>query len=180
MERYYTGIGSRRTPLAVLNIFTSIAKILDDCGFILRSGGADGADTAFDAGATKKEIYLPWKGFMGLKQDVYIPDQAYEIASNNHPIWGRLGRPVRALMARNVQQVLGRNLDKPSEFVICWTPDGAYNDSMRSIYTGGTGLAISVASKYNIPVYNVMNDGLVKKLNDLIINESNKTWKLTL
>lgn len=175
MQRYYTGIGSRRTPTAVLHTFTIIAKILDDCGFILRSGGAEGADTAFAAGATNKEIYLPWNGFMGIRQETYIPDQAYDIASNNHPVWSKLSRPVKALMARNVQQVLGKDLDKPSEFVICWTPDGAYTDNMRSIYTGGTGLAISVASKHNIPVYNIKNDDMVGKLNDLIIKEAIET-----
>ena len=41
--RYYAGIGSRRTPLAVCEQMTHIAKVLADMNYCLRSGGADGA-----------------------------------------------------------------------------------------------------------------------------------------
>lgn len=60
-------------------------------------------------------------------------------------------------MARNVQQVLGGDLKDPSNFVICWTPDGCENSVCRTQDTGGTGLAISVASEYGVPVYNIKN-----------------------
>ena len=50
-------------------------------------------------------------------------------------------------MARNSYQVLGRNLDDPVEFVICWTPGGSGS--------GGTGQAIRIAKDYQIPVFDL-------------------------
>jgi len=42
---------------------TKIAQRMSEKGFVLRSGGAKGADEAFENGAGEKEIYLPWRGF---------------------------------------------------------------------------------------------------------------------
>ena len=50
---YYAGIGSRETPDHVLETMASAAQYLGKEGFTLRSGGAKGADTAFDQGATR-------------------------------------------------------------------------------------------------------------------------------
>ena len=51
MSFYYAGVGGRETPAHVLNLMTRIAQGLAKVGGILRSGGARGADTAFEAGA---------------------------------------------------------------------------------------------------------------------------------
>src|SRR4051794_35199053 len=59
MAKIYTGIGSRQTPAEVLALMTRIAQALDAEGYILRSGEAAGADTAFAQGATRREIFLP-------------------------------------------------------------------------------------------------------------------------
>ncbi len=64
--------------------------------------------------------------------------------------------------ARNVQQVLGKNLDTPTKFVVCWTPDGA--EQRTSNKTGGTGQAIRVAISNNIPVFNLYNEGRLEEL----------------
>lgn len=52
---FYTGIGSRETPQEIQNLMFKIAQKLDS-KYILRSGGADGADLAFEKGSSKKEI----------------------------------------------------------------------------------------------------------------------------
>lgn len=70
-------------------------------------------------------------------------------------------------MARNVLQVLGPNLNEPSEFTICWTQDGAYTQAMRGKKTGGTGLAISISCNYGVPVFNLQN----KIHKDFVINQ---------
>ncbi len=61
----YTGIGSRETPTGIMNLMTDTACYLSRKGVVLRSGGADGADSSFEKGASTglKEIYLPWKYF---------------------------------------------------------------------------------------------------------------------
>lgn len=51
--------------------------------------------------------------------------------------------------------MLGISLQKPADFVICWTPDGARTAAETSQETGGTGQAIRVASAYGVKVYNL-------------------------
>lgn len=148
MTKYYAGIGSRKTPEHILKIMTKIAKGLDKMDYTLRSGGADGADLAFSDGSTNSEIYLPWKGFNGHRSNLYtIPERAFDIAAEFHPRWGRLKPGVRKLMARNVLQVLGPDLRTPSEFVVCWTPDGSGS--------GGTGQSLRIANYYRVPIFDL-------------------------
>lgn len=46
--KYYTGIGSRQTPKDILKLMEDIAFKLAQKGYILRSGAAGGADTAWN------------------------------------------------------------------------------------------------------------------------------------
>lgn len=149
MSIYYTGVGSRQTPEDVRKAFESIAKYLASIGWVLRSGAADGADAAFEkgciAGNGRKEIYLPWKEFNGSFSSLIVKDtKAFEIAAEHHPGWENLKFSVRKLHARNVHQVLGKNLDSPSSLLICWTPNGSGK--------GGTGQAIRLANTYNVTI----------------------------
>lgn len=160
MNKYYAGIGSRETPKKICDILTQIATQLESEEYILRSGGANGADLAFEKGVDKlKEIFIPWKGFNNSNSNLFnIPDKAMEISAKFHPYWNNLKPTVKKLMARNAQQVLGKNLDSPSEFVICWTSDGCNSAKKRNILTtGGTGQAISIADANNIIIYNLAN-----------------------
>ncbi len=157
---YYTGIGSRKTPLHIQDIMTRLADVLKG-SFILRSGGADGADTAFEKNLEpiEKDIFLPWKGFNDNRSILVKQDtKAETIAEQLHPGWAWLSPGAKKLMARNVHQVLGMHLDRPSAFIICWTRNGAETfEEANNKTTGGTGLAIKVASQYKIPIYNLAN-----------------------
>jgi hypothetical protein len=148
---YYAGIGSRKTPEHVLEFMTQTAKLLSEYPFILRTGGAEGADIAFESGALlsgKLEVYLPWKRFNGLMYDTYdICDDAMKLAEQYHPRFQFLKPGAKKLMARNGYQVLGKRLNDPVEFVICYTP--------KASGSGGTGQAIRIARDYNIPVYDL-------------------------
>lgn len=153
----YSGIGSRQTPKHILEIMTKTAEVLATRGFTLRSGGAGGADTAFEAGAGEHEIYLPWPKFQGSSSQLIVqPGKAFNIASEFHPTWDRCSQGARKLHARNVHQVLGMDFNHPSKFVLCWTPDGCTGMATRTRKTGGTGMAISIAEHYGIPVFNLM------------------------
>lgn len=69
--KIYTGIGSRETPYEILQLMKELARLMSEC-FILRSGGADGADSAFESGCSGlKEIYLPWKNFNNNTSSLY-------------------------------------------------------------------------------------------------------------
>src|SRR5690606_12262312 len=102
--KYYTGIGSRETPKDILCLMVEVARKLSHLGWILRSGGAEGADTAFEIGALDKgaivlpEIYIPWVGFNNhgvMDRGIILPQKdklwqhAQEMASEIHPAWDK-------------------------------------------------------------------------------------------
>jgi len=159
---YYTGIGSREAPEKALGRCTTWAITLAKMGFILRSGGAHGCDLAFETGCDlasgKKEIYLPWAGFNRSKSNLYdvrIKEHSALAAEVYGSHWPLIPPSVHRLMIRNLYQVAGANLDTPSEFVLCWTPDGCEDAECRNSATGGTGQAIAYASKLEVPVFNL-------------------------
>lgn len=162
MNRYYAGIGARQTPKPYLDLMRDIAAKLALQKMTLRSGGADGADSAFEYGhrvamtaqraefVQEPEIFLPWKGFNRNESSLVardLPGKAAVIAAAAHPNWRALRPAAKWMHTRNVAQVLGADLETPSEFVICWTPKGSGS--------GGTGQAIRVAQEYDIPVYDL-------------------------
>lgn len=157
--RYYAGIGSRETPLDVCEWMTRIAHYLSAQGWVLRSGGAAGADQAFYDGCDKKkcEIYLPYNGFRGKRADgvthFLTAPEAYDIARDYHPKWRNLPTTAREFHARNVHQVLGRDLKTPSTMIVCWTADGKAS--------GGTGQALRIANARGIVIHNLYNVNLL-------------------
>ncbi|WP_305910498.1 DUF4326 domain-containing protein (plasmid) [Methylomarinum sp. Ch1-1] len=161
----YAGIGARATADPTLRFMQALAGRLDELGFTLRSGGADGADSAFNKGASNAEVFLPWPGFNKQKSVYDSPSlEAYRLAAYFHPAWKRLKPSVQSLMARNCHQVLGANLRSPSDFVVCWTLDGAETRQSRTQATGGTGLAIALADSCRIPVFNLKNPDAMARL----------------
>jgi len=158
----YAGIGSRETTPRILAQMEQLAERLANAGWTLRSGGADGADMAFEnghhaAGGTQNlEVYLPWNGYNGRQAcdehgtivlDTATREQAETIAGRLHPSWHRCRRGARALHARNVAIIQGRDLDDDVDAVVCWTRDGKA--------TGGTGMGIRIARERDIPVFNL-------------------------
>lgn len=145
----YAGIGSRETPEDVCAQMSLLAGELSSLGYVLRSGAAPGADRAFESGCTgPKQIFVPWPGFGQTDQPCTEPPAAaWDVARQFHPAWDRLSPAAKKLMARNSCQVLGPDMNDPSEFVVCWTRDGKAS--------GGTGQAIRIARAYGIPVFNL-------------------------
>lgn len=156
---HYAGIGSRSTPPEVRLVMTRLAEALNYEGWMLRSGGADGADTAFEMGIQfphNHQVFLPGRHFNGRSSDdigMYdassLPAfaEALKTVEKYHPAPHRLSAFARKLMARNAMQVLGPDLQTPSSFVIAWTPGGRLE--------GGTSQAIRIATDYSIPVFNL-------------------------
>lgn len=150
--KYYTGIGSRKTPQDVLDEMRTIAFILQENGYWLRSGGAPGADTAFEEGAgDQKEIFLPWNKFndrtdgLVMGRNRVARDIAKTVIDPDH--WYNLSPAAEKLHTRNVPQVLGKDLKTPSEFVVCYTEKG--------LIKGGTATALKLAQKANIEIFNL-------------------------
>lgn len=155
--KYYTGVGSRSTPSDILTLMTALAAKLEADEYALRSGGADGADKAFEAGTSgSATIYLPWPYFNDCSSAYTEPTpQAVALAATVHPNWSACSRAAKLLHARNCHQVLGWELTTPSQFCLCWTPDGAQAEAECTRQTGGTATAIRLACRHGVPVFNL-------------------------
>lgn len=164
----YAGIGSRQTPGQVEEQMRRIASRLCSLGMILRSGAAEGADSAFEQGVPAddaKQIFLPWKGFRDHKSPLHgVCAGAIELGRAFHPVFDSLSQGQQKLMARNAYQILGPDLSDPVSFVVCWTPDGCESESQRGRKTGGTGQAIAIASRQGIPVFNLAREDAMLRL----------------
>lgn len=133
-------------------------------GWVLRSGGSPGADTAFekgcDLGGGAKEIYLPWRGFNGSHSPLFeMPPAAVETARKIHPGLKRRSGSVQKLRARNVCQILGGSLSEPSHLVIAWTEN--------AVPSGGSATVLRIAEQRGIPVLNLAEpdySGVDKKI----------------
>lgn len=149
----YAGIGSRSTPTHIIKLMESIGEQMALQGNILRSGGASGADSAFEQGCNKangwKQIYLPWQGFNGNTSELVLTSvdpEELNMINKFHPNPSKLSQGALKLMARNIYQVLGHD-GFTTDVIICWTPNGEY--------IGGTSFAMRIADAYGIKIYNL-------------------------
>lgn len=166
----YAGIGARETPEDICRKMSQASKAMAELGFCLRSGGAKGADSAFEDGVLQsnawkewaakqhndaanaaddpfRKIYLPFKGFNRHRGSIIgSTKEARLIAKDFHPKWQILSHRGRDFHARNVYQMLGRSLNDLSRFVLCWTEDGKIQ--------GGTGQALRIAEAFSVPILN--------------------------
>ena len=150
----YAGIGARATPPQVLADMTLMAGWLARQGWHLASGGADGADSAFAAGAPagQRTLWLPWDGYNGHRgPDCRVLSRTamsacMDVAARLHPAWSRCSPVVRKLHARNAA-LLGVTTDRPVDACVAWSPGGRIE--------GGTGMSIRIAEHHGIPVLNL-------------------------
>lgn len=177
MVKYYTGVGSRKTPPEILALMQEIGRKMADRGYIGRSGGADGADSAFQEGAKLSgqslfDVYLPW-GKSGHDKNIIMINpqkfsnyqQAVQLASQVHPAWDRCSDAAKKLHSRNVYQILGNDLNTPSKVCILYAePTGGLDTRVK----GGTNTALQLALQNNVPTYNLYyklsRDSICKKL----------------
>lgn len=170
----YAGIGSRKIPIHIATEMTNIASYLENIGYKLRSGHAIGSDLAFENGVKNeinKEIYLANSVktnsiVLKIAREIHPNPKSLDLIPNSQYVWN--------LMARNTYQVFGIDLTIPVDLILCWTPDGIIHYKDRTRATGGTGQAIELASRKNIPVINMFNDNWKGQLEKLLNNECSK------
>lgn len=160
----YAGIGHRdlsgfrepNTNQPVERVMAWLSGRLESLGYTLNSGGAKGADSAFEYGVkslAKKRIFHPENA----------TDETRAIARELHPSPDHLYPHALDLFARNTFQVFGGDLNTPVDFVVCYTKDGCEKAKDRSQASGGTGQAIAMADLKGIPVFNMSrNDWFIR------------------
>jgi len=164
----YAGIGSRQTPQEVLDKMTEVAKYLDGLGYTLQTGftfknketnlDEEGADKAFSDGSKNKTLFGPYsirktvKGIVSAdKYNEAVTEKSSAIVKEVHPAPDRLTPGAIKLMARNTNQIFGKNLDNTVDFVIFYAPET--NNPLRP--KGGTGQAVEMARRKGIPTINM-------------------------
>ena len=182
MVKIITIIGSRETPPDILARMRRIAKYCARNGIVVRSGKAGGADAAaiygcmdadFDGYITQSatpEMYIPWSGFgeggMTNKWDINLGDslEAEAIAKSIHPAWERCSQGAKRLHSRNVGQILGRDLNTPTDLVLYWCKEKFGKP------TGGTATAVNLGTSKGCATLNMLHEGWNIKLKELIGN----------
>ncbi len=186
--KYYAGIGSREIDYRTSMVMQRIASLLEKKDFILRSGGANGADNAFEIGVKSRfnmNIHLPHKSFNGRYAGsngyIYLDDttsENYRLAYESlkfHPSGFKISASPKNFMIRNFFQVCGYIGESNSEFIVCWTKGGANGYNIKTTRDdGGTGQAIRIASSLDIPVYNLKDpryeDMIPEDIVDMILS----------
>jgi hypothetical protein len=151
--KYVACIGSRALNLEEQDLCFKIGKFLSK-DYIIKTGNAKGADQAYARGVNlidpkRLYLYLPWKTYnlealVNGNAILYEPEKEwFNIAKETHLFWDSLGYGGKALHARNVGIV------ENVEFVIAFP-----NNSNG----GGTVMGMRLATKNNIPVYNLREE----------------------
>ena len=154
--KYVTIIGSRSITVQEENILKEIAQKYHNLGYILRSGGANGADSIVNE-FENKEIYIPWNGFNNFEhngESVFelsrIPGSldAIRAARRVHPAPHKLTMASEKLHGRNYFQVFGQN-GIASELVLFVA------DEVDGEVCGGTRTAVTLAREAGIETINL-------------------------
>lgn len=181
---YWTGIGSRDITQEEYQWAVLVGEQLTRrYGMILRSGGAGGADTAFQHGVCnvdfrRCEIWIPWEGFLpeqvhpdfggceyivaGLKR-TNDAEWFYTEHTNIMPWFSNMKASNKLLHGRNYYQVVGKEKAPKSSVCIFIADENSNGD-----ISGGTRSAVLVARHYKIPTYNLRNTEQREKLFSLI------------
>lgn len=167
MIKYYAGIGSRNTPESARGTIRDIVAFLYQEGYTLRSGGAPGADEMFETALKEllpethkqyKEIYVPWYCFNSSTSPLCrVSEEAIAFSLQYHPNPSALNLPAQKIMGRNAYQVLGQDLKTKSDFLVCWTENGADSHSTQAVLnqSGGTGQAMRIARAHDVKIFNI-------------------------
>lgn len=153
-------------------------------GMVLRSGAAEGADTAFQKGVCNVnpkycQIWTPWNNFRPKEQHVgfhscsYITpttgmfEKAREafIDTGIIPWFDNMKQGAQKLHGRNFYQVMGKHGESLSRVCI-YIADEDANGEVR----GGTRSAVFLSRHYNIPTYNLR----IKEQRELLLSKIEK------
>lgn len=171
----FTGVGSRKITFDGKDDLGSAVQVLSRRFALMAcTGDAEGADrVVWDNALEGHRIRFGpvGRGSYSLHTQVVPPDsEAYNLAvsivSKLHPAWRWLKQEYRELHIRNVFEVMGVSISRPSEFLLCWTPDGAEEKTTKK--TGGTATAINVANHFGIPVFNLQNEDCIERLSEYL------------
>ncbi len=145
------------------------AKLLEENKFTLRTDTVNSLSNIFESIITRKEIYLPWKGFKDLQSKYYFSsDVSKEVAGMFHGSFENMKDTVKAFLSRNTRIILGNTMKSNVSILIVWSADGIENKNNKTPKTGYILHPINIASKLNIPIFNLENDDAMQRLKSFL------------
>lgn len=170
----FVATGPRDAPASALSKMISFIEELETLGYTLRNGGRDGAEDLFEKSVKRKEIHLPWKGFLDKDSKfTFTTDAARILASRFHPSYDNLKPVIQTFLATDVRMVMGKDLRSPALFLMVWSEDGAETLIEKTARTGNAGQAISVACALKIPIFNFGKSDAEQRLRTYLGTQTN-------
>lgn len=183
--RFWTGVGSRSITQEEQELAVYVAEtITRHFGMVLRSGAAEGADTAFQKGVCNVDpkycqIWTPWNSFRPKEQHVGFPSCSYitpttEMFEKSRkafidtgiiPWFDNMKQGAQKLHGRNFYQVAGKH-GEPLSRICIYIADEDANGEVK----GGTRSAVLVSRHYDIPTYNLR----IKEQRELLLSKIEK------
>lgn len=164
--RAYAMTCSGEIPLEINARFRRVLKMLENEGLTVRySSGEKADDLVEEAVTTNKELHLPWKKFAEKEGGVtFNSPEVLSIAKDNHGAWNSLSETVHKFLGRTVRLLMGEKAKSPALFLLTYTEDGCENIREKTPKTGYMTFPIQVASKANIPVFNLQREDVEERL----------------
>lgn len=140
-------------PPWVVRAARTIGSSLARRGWTLRTGASGPGEAAVEQGhrevsQSRLFVHLPWRRFNAHASPYCIvPDEALALARSLIPNPDRAPVSQIKLIGAMMQAVLGDRLDRPCDFVVAWTPDGAY--------VGDAGAALTLVLNRGLPNVNL-------------------------
>ena len=107
-----------------------------------------------------KEGYLPWRSFNpGVQAPVVFhpTELAYKVLAAEHRFFSKLPDNVRAIVASEVNVILGKDCQKPVKFILAYSPCGSegFKKGMDYKLLGGVNFPMHLSKVYEIPLINI-------------------------
>lgn len=161
-----------KIPDSVLEKMKELAKVLSQRGFTYRHLGAHDDVVQNDiltAEGVKVESYRPWKKFnpnIEHPANPELTEKSYGIAVNSHRAFATLPSPVRAILATNVQLLLGRDCNNPLDLLITYSDCGseALGKGVDYKILKNLTFMYKVCEDSNIPVFNLKKDDAIQRI----------------
>ncbi len=156
-------------PIEVLDKAKIVAALLQEHEFTLRTDTTSALSPIFEEAISRKEIYLPWKGFKELDSKFYFSSEvSKEVAGKFHSNFETIKDTAKAFLSRNVRIVLGNNMKSNVSILVIWSADGAENKASKTPKTGYLLHPINIASKINIPIFNLQNENSLDRIKSFL------------
>lgn len=156
----------------ILQKTADLAKRLDKAGVTTRI--ISGNPLVDDVKTLQhKELYSPWGGFGNVpkgEEDVRTIKAAKALACTYQPGLNKAPNAVWSIVGIQAHLILGAFLKEPLQFLLVYSPDNAETEAECNRDTGRITLAITLADRLNIPVFNLNKEDAFTRLESLLIN----------